>query len=179
VAVVFGAGYRKEAGVNFATQLGLQAGYAIANFTNYPSSSYNVMEGFAELDAPILKNSIVDAIDVSMAGRMTSYSTSGLVETWKLGATSQINQDLKLRTTWSVDIRSPSLTELFNPASINTGSSKDPKTGANGVPFPECDGQSEPQSRSGPHHLGRCGDYAALDRRFQHVVRLVFDQRHR
>jgi outer membrane receptor protein involved in Fe transport len=63
-----------------------------------------------------------------MAGRMTSYSTSGLVETWKLGATSQITDDVKVRTTWSVDIRSPSLTELFNPASINTGSAKDPKT---------------------------------------------------
>ena len=130
VALVFGAGYRKEAGVNHATQLGLQAGYAIANFSNYPSSSYNVMEGFAEVDAPILKNGFVDSVDVSMAGRMTSYSTSGLVETWKLGATSQVNDDIKLRTTWSVDIRAPSLTELFNPASINTGSQKDPKTGA-------------------------------------------------
>jgi len=132
VAVVFGTGYRKEAGVNHATQLGLQAGYAVANFTNYPSSSYNVMEGFVEVDAPILKNNVVDSIDVSLAGRMTSYSTSGLVETWKLGATSQINEDIKVRTTWSVDVRSPSLTELFNPASINTGSIKDPKTGITG-----------------------------------------------
>jgi outer membrane receptor protein involved in Fe transport len=129
VAVAFGAGYRKEAGVNHATQLGLQAGYAIANFSNYPSSSYNVMEGFGEVDGAILKNTFVDSLDFSMAGRMTSYSTSGLVETWKLGLTSQINEDVKLRTTWSVDIRSPSLTELFNPASINTGSIKDPKTG--------------------------------------------------
>jgi outer membrane receptor protein involved in Fe transport len=130
VAIVFGAGYRKEAGVNHATQIGLQAGYAIANFSNYPSSAYNVMEGFAEVDAPIVKNGFVNSIDASMAGRMTSYSTSGLVETWKLGLTSQVNDDVKLRTTWSVDIRAPTLTELFNPASINTGSAKDVKTGA-------------------------------------------------
>ena len=36
-----------------------------------------------------------------MAGRMTSYSTSGMVETWKLGLTSQINDDFRLRLTWS------------------------------------------------------------------------------
>ena len=51
---------------------------------------------------------------------MTSYSTSGLVETWKLGVTSQVNDDVKLRTTWSVDIRAPDLQELFAPANVNT-----------------------------------------------------------
>jgi iron complex outermembrane recepter protein len=129
VAVAFGASYRKEAGVNHATALGFQAGYAIANYTNF-SAQYHVEEGFAEVDAPIIKNgSLVQSVDVSAAGRITSYSTSGMVETWKLGATSQVTDDFKLRTTWSVDIRAPTLTELFNPASINNGSIKDPKTG--------------------------------------------------
>jgi outer membrane receptor protein involved in Fe transport len=50
---------------------------------------------------------------------MTSYSTSGLVETWKLGLTSQINDDVRLRFTMSYDIRAPNLGELYNtiPAS--------------------------------------------------------------
>ena len=129
VAVAFGAGYRKESGSNVATQLGIQGGYSTANYTNFPSSSYNVMEGFAELDAPILKNNIVNSLDVTAAGRMTSYSTSGLVETWKLGLNSQVNDDIKLRTTWSVDIRAPQLADLFQPGSVNTGSTADPKTG--------------------------------------------------
>ena len=129
VAVVFGAGYRKEGGVNHATALGFQAAYAIANYTNF-SGQYHVEEGFGEVDAPVIKNgSIIQSLDVSAAGRITSYSTSGMVETWKLGATSQFTDDVKVRTTWSVDIRAPSLTELFNPASINNGSIKDPKTG--------------------------------------------------
>ena len=128
VAIAFGGGYRKEAGVNHATQFGVQGSYSTANYTNFPSSSYNVMEGFAEVDAPILKNNIVNSLDVSLAGRITSYSTSGLVETWKLGATSQVTDDIKLRTTWSVDIRAPQLQDLFQPGSVNTGSSKDPKT---------------------------------------------------
>ena len=128
VAIAFGAGYRKEGGKNNATALGAQAAYATANYTNFPSSSYNVMEGFAEVDAPILKNNIVNSLDFSMAGRMTSYSTSGLVETWKLGLTSQVNDDVKLRTTWSVDIRAPQLADLFSPATVNTTSSTDPKS---------------------------------------------------
>ena len=128
VAVAFGAGYRKESGSNKATQFGAQASFSTANYTNFPSSSYNVMEGFGEVDAPIIKNGIVNSLDFSMAGRMTSYSTSGLVETWKLGANSQVNDDIKLRTTWSVDIRAPQLQDLFQPGSINTGSQKDPKT---------------------------------------------------
>ena len=128
VAVAFGAGYRKEAGSNVATQLASRAAYATANYTNFPSSSYNVMEGFAEVDAPILKNNIVNSLDLQLAGRMTSYSTSGLVETWKIGLNSQVNDDIKLRTTWSTDIRAPQLPDLFQPGSVNTGSSKDPKT---------------------------------------------------
>ena len=56
---------------------------------------YNIVEGYGELDIPILKDSFVQSLDANMAGRMTSYSTSGLVETWKLGLTSQINDDIR------------------------------------------------------------------------------------
>jgi len=130
VAVVFGAGYRKEAAMVFASAISSQAGFSSANGSAFPTSSYNVMEGFAEVDAPILKNTFVESLDVSAAGRMTSYSTSGLVETWKLGATSQITDDFKLRTTWSVDIRAPQLNELYTPSSFGGSSVKDPKTQA-------------------------------------------------
>jgi outer membrane receptor protein involved in Fe transport len=86
------------------------------------------MEGFAEVDAPLIKNGIVNSLDFSMAGRMTSYSTSGLVETWKVGLSSQVTDDIKLRVLTSIDIRAPQIQELFIPSSVNTGSSKDPKT---------------------------------------------------
>ena len=129
VAVVFGVGYRKEAANVNATAVGTAAGYSGSNYSNFPSASYNVLEGFGEVDAPILKNNIVNSLDFQAAGRMTSYSTSGLVETWKLGLNSQVTDDFKLRTTWSVDIRAPGLSELFTQGSINTGTTSDPKTG--------------------------------------------------
>jgi outer membrane receptor protein involved in Fe transport len=130
IGVAFGVDYRKEAGKNTgASPFGALGGFATANYSNFPSSSYNVMEGFAELDVPILKNNIVNSMDAQLAGRMTSYSTSGLVETWKIGLSSQVTDDIKLRALTSIDIRAPQIQELFIPSSVNTGSSTDPKTG--------------------------------------------------
>ncbi len=129
IAAAFGFHYRKEAGKNVATTIGDNGGYAVANYSNFPSSNINVREGYLEFDVPVLRNDFVQSFDLNAAGRMTDYSTSGLVQTWKLGATSQITDDIKLRATWSVDIRAPSIQELFAPANVNTGSAIDPKTG--------------------------------------------------
>jgi len=71
------------------------------------SAEYNTEEGYGELDIPIIKNGFVESLDGNMAGRITDYSTSGMVETWKLGLTSQINDDFRVRGTWSFDIRRP------------------------------------------------------------------------
>ena len=117
-STAFGVEYRKETMVSTADPLGSVGALGGGNFIPI-RGEYNILEGFGELDIPILKDSIVDSIDGNMAGRMTSYSTSGLVETWKLGLTSQINEDIRARATWSFDIRAPNLAELFNviPAS--------------------------------------------------------------
>jgi outer membrane receptor protein involved in Fe transport len=128
-ATSFGVEYRKEAAVATADPNGALGALGGGNFIGI-RGQYNVIEGFAELDVPLIKNGIVNSLDANVAGRMTSYSTSGLVETWKFGLTSQINDDIRLRYTMSVDIRAPNLGELFNtiPAS---GGQIDYKTGNN------------------------------------------------
>jgi iron complex outermembrane receptor protein len=68
-----------------------------------------------EIDAPILKDNLVQTLSLNAAGRVTGYSTSGLVQTWKLGLLSQVNDDIRLRATWSLDIRAPQISELFSP----------------------------------------------------------------
>ena len=128
-AVSFGVDYRKETAVSTADLLGAVGALGGGNFLGI-RGEVNDWEGFGELDAPILKNSFVQSLDASLAGRLTDYSLSGLVETWKLGLTSQVNDDFKLRATWSYDIRAPNLGELFNtiPAS---GGQTDYKNGIN------------------------------------------------
>lgn len=122
VAVAFGAEYRLEQQRNVGDPqgFGATAQWASGNYTSW-AGQYNVEEGFLEVDAPILKNNIVESLDVQAAGRITSYSTSGMVETWKLGLQSQINEDFKLRTVWSEDIRAPIITELFTPPTYAAG----------------------------------------------------------
>jgi outer membrane receptor protein involved in Fe transport len=127
-SIAFGAEYRKEAIVATAAYNPTNILLGGGNFQ--PSrGEYNVEEGFAELDVPLIKNGIVQDLSASLAGRYTSYSISGAVQTWKLGLSSQVNDDVRLRTTWSYDIRAPNLGELFGsvPAS---GGTIDPKTNA-------------------------------------------------
>jgi iron complex outermembrane receptor protein len=100
-------------------QLGASGVFESGNFSQF-AGQYNVQEGFLELDVPVLKNQFVDSLDFNAAGRFTNYSTSGAVQTWKLGATSQLNEDIKVRATLSSDIRAPGIGELFSPPLIST-----------------------------------------------------------
>ena len=128
MTVAFGAEYRKEAGVNTTDPLAEQKAYTVGNFAPF-RGEYNVEEGFGEIEVPVLKNDFVQSLDFNAAGRLTSYSTSGLVETWKLGATSQINDDIRLRATWSYDIRAPDLSELFAAGAGTSNQVVDPRSG--------------------------------------------------
>jgi len=121
IAAATGFEYRHEQQRNRRDplQLGATGVFQSGNFSEY-SGQYNVEEGFLEVDVPLLKNQFVDSLDISAAGRITSYSTSGMVQTWKLGATSQLNEDIKLRASWSNDIRAPGVGELFSVALIST-----------------------------------------------------------
>jgi iron complex outermembrane receptor protein len=129
VAVAFGGEYRHEQGGQYdIPAIDLTAPYPAGNFSPY-SGQYEVEEGFLEADVPLLKNYIVEDLNANAAGRITNYSTSGLVETWKLGLTSQVDDNIKLRGTWSLDIRAPMISELFSPGQIGIGQVQYPVNG--------------------------------------------------
>lgn len=115
VGFAFGAEYREEAVSGFVDPLfqpvvanGVTSGTWI--YGNYLATTgkYNVKEAFAELLVPLFKGA-----DFNGAVRVTDYSTSGTVVTWKAGATYQMIRDIKVRGTVSRDIRAPNLQELF------------------------------------------------------------------
>jgi iron complex outermembrane recepter protein len=72
------------------------------------SSSYNVTEGYAEFNFPLLKT-----LDASAAVRYSDYSTFGGDTTYKLGARWQPTKDLAVRGTYSTGFRAPNLGELY------------------------------------------------------------------
>jgi len=87
------------------------------------SASNEVEEGAVEANIPLLKDSSMgDSLNIDVAGRYTNYSTSGGVETWKIGLNYGVNDLLRFRSTWSVDIRAPNLYDLFQPTTTSSGS---------------------------------------------------------
>jgi len=95
----------------------------------------NVKEGFVELLVPVFKDSAVGkSLELNAAYRYTDYKNSGTVSTWKIGATYEPFQDLRIRVTRSRDIRAPNLFELFaGPVNAFTPGLTDPVTGLTNV----------------------------------------------
>ena len=82
-------------------------------------ASDNVWELAVEAEVPLLKDlPLVQAFDLNMAGRYTNYSVSGPVQTWKVGFNWNVIDSLRFRGTTSIDIRAPTLDDLFRPATI-------------------------------------------------------------
>src|SRR3546814_950008 len=66
-------------------------------------------------DLPVIKG-----LNLNAAGRFTDYSTSGSVQTWKVGGTFQPIPDIRFRGNVSHDIRAPNLQELFAAGTART-----------------------------------------------------------
>ncbi len=85
-----------------------------------------------EIGVPVLKDvPLVQSLDADLAGRYTNYSISGAVETWKIGLDWHVNDSVRFRGTTSVDIRAPTLNDLFSPTVSSSGPFLDPLTNFN------------------------------------------------
>ena len=108
----------------FAGLRGVPAGASYFWLTNVGSAngSLNVKEAYGEIAVPILKDvPFFKQLTANGAVRVTDYSTSGTVTTWKAGAVWKPIDELLLRGTYSHDIRAPNLFELFAGAQSGIG----------------------------------------------------------
>jgi hypothetical protein len=86
------------------------------NVINNVSVSNNVWEFAGEVDAPLVKDvPLIQNLSLNLAARYTNYSTSGDVQTWKIGGDWHVNDSVRFRATTSIDIRAPTLNDLFQP----------------------------------------------------------------
>jgi outer membrane receptor protein involved in Fe transport len=116
ISLAGGAEYRSESAISFSDPLTYTRQFAYGNSLPF-HGAVNVYEGYLETVVPLAKNEWwAESLDFNGAGRITDYSTSGVVETWKLGVTDQVTDEYRLRATWSNDIRAPNLSELFTQA---------------------------------------------------------------
>lgn len=113
VSVAVGAEYREESANQVVDATSAVRGWAFGN-PQPLSGKFNVKEAYIDTVIPLAKEaSWADSLELNAAARYASYSTSGGVTTWKLGATYKPINDILLRATRSRDIRAPSILELF------------------------------------------------------------------
>lgn len=78
--------------------------------------SFNVQELFGELSAPLLADRpFFELLELSAAARYSHYSTVGTTFTWNVGGVWAPSRDIRLRGTYAVAVRAPTIGELFSP----------------------------------------------------------------
>lgn len=90
-----------------------------------------VNEFFLESAVPLISNrGAIDSLALDLGYRMSDYSTSGTVHTWKVGFASQIMNDYRVRGGFNRAIRAANTGELFAQQQIALWSGNDPCAGA-------------------------------------------------
>jgi outer membrane receptor protein involved in Fe transport len=114
VSIATGLEHRRESASGRATENDL-AGVFFAGNYRPTFGKYNVTEGFVETAVPLATDMAwAESLELNAALRLTDYSTSGSVETWKVGVTYTPIEDVRFRATRSRDIRAPNINDLFN-----------------------------------------------------------------
>jgi iron complex outermembrane receptor protein len=141
VSVAFGGEYRREYYRVNADPYGAGVSANSPNSADYPADpvlladgnnwyagnykngrgKYDVAEGFLEADFPLLDSESLGRANLNAAARVTHYSTSGTVWSWKVGGTWDTPIDaVRLRAVTSRDVRAPNLSELFAAPTTTT-----------------------------------------------------------
>ncbi len=88
---------------------------------NVVDGSFDVREAFIETLIPLISGVRgAEALDLSLAWRYADYSGSGGVQAWKGGLDWSVTEDVRLRATWSRDVRAGSLSERFDTSVAGT-----------------------------------------------------------
>ena len=92
--------------------------------------NYHVLEGFVEVNVPLMDSPAFGSANLNASGRHAKYSTAGSANTWKVGLTWDTPFDgVRLRALQSRDLRAPNLSELFAAPITTNNTNNDPWRG--------------------------------------------------
>jgi iron complex outermembrane receptor protein len=117
ISIALGSEYRQEALQNEVDQ---ESGTGDLAGSGGPvqslAGSFNVVEGFGEVRAPLVEDlPFAELFQLDAGYRYSSYSTAGPLTTYKLGAEWQPIEDVRFRATYQRAARAPNILELFTP----------------------------------------------------------------
>lgn len=116
VKLAVGAEYRRE-DADFVPDAASQSGTVAGNRQPRTHGAFQVTEGFAEGQVPVLKDlPFIEYLEVGGAVRFAHYSTAGDATSWNYRAIWQPFQDVRVRAAESSATRAPNISELFSPA---------------------------------------------------------------
>ena len=119
-----GVEYRKEESEIFEPS---NASGTFFNALGEDKGDFDVSEIFAEITLPLLADlPMVRQLDLDLAIRFADYSTIGNATTWKTGLSWEVDDEIRLRTTYSEAIRAPNISELYGAESQTFFTVKDP-----------------------------------------------------
>lgn len=119
-------------GVRFNCTQGVTSYYSNAQVTPI-SIGEQVGEGALEIQVPLLTDSSIGTASLDGAIRFTGYSVSGGATTWKISGEWEPMDGVRLRGTYSRDIRAPGLYDLYQPLTTASSGYQDRHTGFNGI----------------------------------------------
>lgn len=114
LGIALGFEYRKESSSEDNDALTNQ-GLNGSNKLPDTYGSFDVIEGYAEVKAPILKDKpFFKLLEIGGAFRTADYSTIGTIYSYNLQGTWQPISDLRIRGTWARAVRAPNIGELYS-----------------------------------------------------------------
>jgi outer membrane receptor protein involved in Fe transport len=126
IGLAVGYEYRFEMGADIPDPVSA-AGESTGNNRSETGGHFYVNEGYGELSVPIISGVPgAENVEATAALRVFNYNTSGTDATYKFGGRWSIIRDITLRGTYSTAFRAPSITDLFQGASDNFPSVRDP-----------------------------------------------------
>ncbi|SLJ91255.1 TonB-dependent receptor plug domain-containing protein [Novosphingobium mathurense] len=123
VSLAVGGQYRHESLAQTVDPLSAANAFIYTN-PQPLSGAIDVVEGYAETVVPLARDlPFAHNLELNAAARVTHYSTSGTVATWKVGGNYEPVEGLRFRVTRSRDIRAPNIVELQSPRVMQTSNS--------------------------------------------------------
>ena len=118
VRVALGAEYRRE-NLVFAPDAESASGdLSGGGATPATSGSFDVKEVFGEASIPLVTDKPwVKSLTIAPGYRYSDYTSVGTTDTYKLDASYQPNDDVRLRYTYNRAVRAPNVVELYAPQS--------------------------------------------------------------